>query len=146
MEQHRARIEPGGYARDVDTGIVNPPGGDGTDIGAVELAANQVVIPTTGFSASVKGKKLGSGRPLVGNRVPVTCSVGTGSLKSCSVTITSGKTKLATGKATASGTANSGAVTGGNGGSAGSDGLQGETDSVNELEGGGGVTPRPERL
>ncbi len=34
-----------GLARIVDTALANPAGGDGTDIGAVELAASQVQVP-----------------------------------------------------------------------------------------------------
>ena len=75
-----------GDPRTVDTAIPNAPGGDGTDIGAVELPASSVVIPPkpqAGFSASIRGVTLGSGSPLlIGNWTPVSCAVKIGSLDS----------------------------------------------------------------
>jgi CSLREA domain-containing protein len=51
IDQGHSPADPGtdqrGEKRVVDTGIANPAGGDGTDIGAVELAASQVTVPST---------------------------------------------------------------------------------------------------
>jgi hypothetical protein len=100
-----------GDPRTVDTAIPNPPGGDGTDIGAVELPAASVVIPpptptptpTAGFSVSIRGVALGgSATPLlIADSTPVTCSVKSGALASCVIEVRSGGKLLATGEATA---------------------------------------------
>jgi hypothetical protein len=96
-----------GEPRTVDTGIVNPPGGDGTDIGSVELPASSVVVPpgpTAGFGATIRGASLGgSGTPLLaGSATPVTCSVKTGTLSSCVIEVRSNGTLIASGEVTAS--------------------------------------------
>jgi hypothetical protein len=96
-----------GDQRTVDVaGIPNPPGGDGTDIGAVELPASSVVVPPApqaGFSASIRGQLIGGGStpPLVHGETTVDCAVRTGTLSSCSVEIHSPTGKLlARGEAT----------------------------------------------
>lgn len=99
-----------GDQRTVDvSGIPNPPGGDGTDIGAVELPASAVVVPTptppspAGFSASIRGQLIGGGStpPLVHGATRVDCAVRTGTLSSCSVEIRSnGGRLLARGEST----------------------------------------------
>jgi hypothetical protein len=82
-----------GGARTVLTGIPDPPGGDGTDIGAVELAASQVVVPPP-FSVNIlstlrpPGTPLGTGKPLlIGTLTPVKCAVRTGTLSSCAIVL-----------------------------------------------------------
>ena len=82
-----------GGPRTVLTGVVDALGGDGTDIGAVELAANQVVVPPP-FSVNIlstlrpPGTPLGTGKPLlIGNKTPVRCAVRTGTLSSCSIVL-----------------------------------------------------------
>jgi hypothetical protein len=102
------------FFRTVDTAIPNPAGGDGTDIGSVELTADEVVVPPkppatqAGFSVSVNGASLGgSGRPLIGNRTPGRCSVKTGTLNSCVIEVRSSGKLLASGEATASGSTKS---------------------------------------
>lgn len=86
-----------GNARTVDTSIANPPGGDGTDIGAVELTPSQVTVPTPppttppnpGFSVTVGNTPLGgSTKPLVvSGQTPVTCKVTSGNLGSCTIEV-----------------------------------------------------------
>jgi hypothetical protein len=87
-----------GDQRTVDVnGIPNAVGGDGTDIGATELPASAVVVPTppssgpAGFSASIRGQLIGGGGtpPLVHGATHVDCAVKTGTLSSCSVEIRS---------------------------------------------------------
>jgi hypothetical protein len=80
-------------------GIPDPPGGDGTDIGAVELPASAVVVPPApqaGFSASIRGQLIGGGStpPLVHGVTHVDCAVRTGTLSSCSVEVRSTGGKL----------------------------------------------------
>jgi hypothetical protein len=94
------------------TGIQKPPGGDGTDIGSVELPASAVVVPTpppqpppsrAGFSASIRGQLIGGAAipPLVHGATRVDCTVKTGTLSSCSVEIrASGGKLLARGEST----------------------------------------------
>jgi outer membrane protein OmpA-like peptidoglycan-associated protein len=95
--------------RTVDvSGIANPPGGDGTDIGAVELPAPPPSTPPpspAGFSASVRGQLIGGPTtPLIVRGITlVNCSVKTGTLTSCSIRINAPSGKLlARGTATSS--------------------------------------------
>jgi hypothetical protein len=102
-----------GLPRLVDTAITNPVGGDGTDIGAVELPASSVVIPpppptpptpptpTSGITLSIHGASLSlSSRPLlVGNQTPVTCAVKTGTLNNCVIEVQVGGKVLGSGEA-----------------------------------------------
>jgi hypothetical protein len=87
-------------------GIPDPAGGDGTDIGAVELSARQVIVPTAGLSASVHNVLIGGRKPplIVPGSTPVKCAVKLGTLQSCfiQVKLKSGKL-LASGGATSSG-------------------------------------------
>ncbi len=95
------------------SGIPNPPGGDGADIGAVELPASSVIVPppptlptppSAGFSASIRGTLLGGPTTplLVGNSTPVTCAVKVGTLASCVIEVRSTRgTLLANGEVTA---------------------------------------------
>jgi CSLREA domain-containing protein len=97
-----------GDPRTVDTGIPNAPGGDGTDIGSVELPASSVVVPptpTAGTTLSIRGAGLNfSSRPLlVGNQTPVTCAVKTGVLHSCVIEIRTGNNLLGSGEVTSTG-------------------------------------------
>jgi predicted outer membrane repeat protein len=97
-----------GDARTVEVaGIPDPPGGDGTDIGALELSANSVTVPPAGFSATVNKAAFGSGSPLlVGSSTPVSCAVRLGTLRSCALEVRSKKgTLLASGEATSTGAA-----------------------------------------
>jgi CSLREA domain-containing protein len=97
-----------GNARTVETAIPNPPGGDGTDIGAVELPASSVVIPptptpTAGFSVSIRGTALGGAATplLIADSTPVTCSVKSGTLASCVIQVVAKGKLLASGAAIA---------------------------------------------
>ena len=67
--------------------LAKPPGGDSTDIGAVELPTSAVA--PTGFTASIHGKTISSSHPLllVGNSTSVKCSVKIGTLTSCDVNV-----------------------------------------------------------
>lgn len=89
-----------GNPRTVDTAIPNPPGGDGTDIGAVELPASEVVPPT--FTVSVRGITLGgSTKPLVvGSSTPVDCTVTRETMKACVIEVRSGGKLVASGEVT----------------------------------------------
>jgi hypothetical protein len=101
-----------GMPRLVDTAITNPVGGDGTDIGAVELPASSVVLPpvpptpppaptpTSGLTLSIQGASLSlSSRPLlVGNQTPVTCAVKTGTLSNCVIEVQAGSKLLGSGE------------------------------------------------
>jgi hypothetical protein len=89
-----------GDPRTVDSAIPNPPTGDGTDIGAVELSIGQVVPPPpTGFAARVGGQLLGgSSAPLLVDGVTkVVCSVKVGQLGACAIAVTSNGRTLAAG-------------------------------------------------
>ena len=97
-----------GDPRTVVTGLPKPAGGDGTDIGSVELPASSVVIPATpaptaGFSVQIRGTLLGgSATPLlIDDSTPVTCSVKSGTLASCVIEVRAGGKLLASGEATA---------------------------------------------
>ena len=93
-----------GDPRTVDSTIPNPPGGDGTDIGAVELSNGQVVPPPSpGFSAKVGRQPLGgrSTPVLVDGVTTVTCQVKIGTLGACALEVTIGKDLLAGGGAPA---------------------------------------------
>ena len=86
----------------VVNGVPKPPGGDGTDIGAVELPARSVVVPIE-FTASIRGKLIGGPTTplLVGNTTPVTCAAKFGKLSSCVIEVRTSKgTLLASGEAT----------------------------------------------
>jgi hypothetical protein len=82
-------VDQRGRRRTVDTSRPNPRGGDGTDIGAVELTASQVSAGAADFNATVGGKKLGgSATPLlVSGQTPVSCQVSVGQLSSCLVEV-----------------------------------------------------------
>jgi hypothetical protein len=85
-------------------GIPEPPGGDGTDIGSVELPATAVTVPTA-FTVSVVGNTLGGKIPpvMVAGSTHVTCATATGSLASCVIEVhTSKGSLLGDGEATAS--------------------------------------------
>lgn len=89
-------------------GMIEPAGGDGTDIGAVELPASSVVVPNAGLSASIHGTLLGGPKTplLVGSSTPVKCAVRIGTLSSCVIEVRSGKGKLlADGEVTTAGSA-----------------------------------------
>jgi hypothetical protein len=97
-----------GNPRTVDTAVPNPSGGDGTDIGAVELPASSVVVPSTdpGFRVGIRttltlpGNPLGTGTPLlVGDQTPVTCTVRVGTLRTCQIELRSGTRVIASGSA-----------------------------------------------
>jgi CSLREA domain-containing protein len=80
-----------GQPRTVDTGVPNPPGGDGTDIGAVELSSGQVkVAADPGFSADVGKQRFGGASTpvLVDGATPVSCRVTIGPLGSCQLEVT----------------------------------------------------------
>jgi hypothetical protein len=88
-----------GDPRTVDVaGIPRPPGGDGTDIGAVELPASSV--PTV-LAATLRGTLLSSAvSPLLpGTASPIDCTVRIGTLNSCVIHIVSGGKLLADGDA-----------------------------------------------
>ncbi len=82
-------LDQRGLPRKVDTSVPNPTGGDGTDIGAVELQAGQVKASTRRFTARVGSQTLsGHSTPLlVGGRTPVSCQVNVGKLASCVVEV-----------------------------------------------------------
>jgi hypothetical protein len=84
-------------------GIPQPQGGDGTDIGAVELPASSV--PTV-FSASLRGQLLTSHvSPLLpGTASPIDCTVRIGTLNSCVIHVVSGGKLIADGDAQIGGT------------------------------------------
>ena len=86
-------------------GLIDPPGGDGTDIGSVELPVSAVVVPRAGLSATIQGKLLGGPKTplLAGASTPVRCAVRIGTLASCIIQVRSGSGKLlADGTATSS--------------------------------------------
>jgi hypothetical protein len=88
-----------GDPRTVDvTGIPKPPGGDGTDIGSVELPASSV--PTV-FTSSLRGTLLSSAvSPLLpGTASPIDCIVRIGTLTSCVIHVVSGGKVVADGDA-----------------------------------------------
>jgi hypothetical protein len=90
-----------GDPRTVDVpGIPRPPGGDGTDIGAVELPASSV--PAV-LSATLRSTLLSSAvSPLLpGSSSPIDCSVRVGVLTSCVVHVVVGGKLLADGDAQA---------------------------------------------
>ena len=77
-------------------GMIDPPGGDGTDIGSVELPVSAVVVPRAGLSATIRGKLLGGPKSLLlaGSSTPVRCSVRIGTLASCIIEVRSSGGKL----------------------------------------------------
>jgi hypothetical protein len=88
-----------GDPRTVDVpGIPRPPGGDGTDIGAVELPASSV--PTV-LHATLRGTLLSSAvSPLLpGTASPIDCAVRIGTLNSCVIHVVAGGKLLADGDA-----------------------------------------------
>jgi outer membrane protein OmpA-like peptidoglycan-associated protein len=118
----KVTVDQRGLDRVVDTGIANAAdGGDGTDIGAVELAADQVVLPPpppkATFDVSVAGKSISPGTPLLLARtLPLDCKVTVVTMTSCSIELrakssvkTGKKTKVPAGALLAEGTASSGA-------------------------------------
>jgi CSLREA domain-containing protein len=97
----KVTVDQRGLDRVVDTGLPNAAdGGDGTDIGAVELAADQVVLPPpppkATFGVTVRGKPISPGTPLLpASLLPLDCSVTVVSMTSCSIELRSVKaTKL----------------------------------------------------
>jgi hypothetical protein len=91
-----------GAPRTVDIpGIPRPPGGDGTDIGAVELPASSV--PAV-LSATLRGTLLSNAVSslLPGSASPINCAVRIGTLNSCVIHIVSGGKLIADGDAQSS--------------------------------------------
>ena len=102
--------------RTVGTALPDRPGGDGTDIGAVELPASSVFIPqappvvapppapTATFSVFVRGVPLGGAHTplLVAGSTPVDCSISFGTMSSCVIEVRalSGGALLASGEVT----------------------------------------------
>jgi hypothetical protein len=83
-----------GLDRIVDSGIANAAGGDGTDIGAVELAASQVVLPPpppkATFDVTVRGKSISPGTPLLpASLLPFNCSITVVSMSECKIELRS---------------------------------------------------------
>lgn len=78
-----------GLPRKVQLSAPNAAGGDGTDIGSVELQTQSGAAPSPRLSATVGSHKLGghSTPLLVGGRTPVSCSVSVGQLSSCVVEV-----------------------------------------------------------
>jgi hypothetical protein len=92
----KLKVDQRNLDRLVDTGIANPsPGGDGTDIGSVELPADQVVVPPppkATFAVTVRGKSISPGTPLVpASLLPLDCAVTVTSMTSCSIELRSNK-------------------------------------------------------
>ncbi|MFL5823525.1 MAG: choice-of-anchor Q domain-containing protein [Solirubrobacteraceae bacterium] len=80
-----------GNPRTIETAIPNPAGGDGTDIGAVELSRGQVVPPPDPrFSVLLGARRLGGASTplLVDGATPVTCQVQVGLLGGCAIAVT----------------------------------------------------------
>jgi hypothetical protein len=78
----------------IDTGLPNAAGGDGTDIGAVELAADRVVLPPPSakatFAVTVRGTSITPGTPLLpASSSPLDCAVTVVTMTSCSIQIRS---------------------------------------------------------
>jgi hypothetical protein len=78
----------------VDSGLANAAGGDGTDIGAVELPADQVVLPPppakATFAVTVRGTSITPGTPLLpASSTPLDCAVTVVTMTSCSIEIRS---------------------------------------------------------
>jgi CSLREA domain-containing protein len=97
-----------GDPRTVDTAVPNPSGGDGTDIGAVELSSGQVApARDTGFSADVGGQRLGGASTplLIAGVTPVSCRVRVGPLGSCQLEVVVQGRRVAAGGAPANGSA-----------------------------------------
>ena len=81
------------------------PGGDGTDIGAVELAADQVVLPPpppkATFDVTVRGKSISPGTPLLpASLLPFDCSVTVVSINGCTIELRAIKAYRITKKST----------------------------------------------
>jgi CSLREA domain-containing protein len=96
-----------GHPRTVDTAVPNPPGGDGTDIGAVELSSGQVkTAPDPGFSADVGKQRLGAASTplLIDGVTPTSCRVTIGPLGSCQLEVTVDGHLVAAGGRSAAGT------------------------------------------
>ncbi len=107
------QVDQIGNPRTVDNpAFTKPPGGDSTDIGAVELTTGQVIQPpgppALGFAATIRGKLIGGGTTpvLAGSQTQVTCSVKTGLLGSCSVEVKVAGEVVATGGVSATGNTN----------------------------------------
>jgi CSLREA domain-containing protein len=89
-----------GDPRTVQASVPDPPGGDGTDIGSVELPANAVAGV---FGVSIRGSLLGGPQRLLvaGTSTPATCSVRVGTISNCVIKVrTSNNTLIADGSAT----------------------------------------------
>jgi CSLREA domain-containing protein len=114
------KVDQRNAPRLVDTALPNPSGGgDGTDIGAVELAADQVVLPppppSATFAVTVRGRGISPGTPLLpASTTPLHCAVTVVSMSSCHISLRlikpfklSKKTTLAKGTLIAEGIASS---------------------------------------
>lgn len=114
------KVDQRNQARTVETDVADAAaGGDGTDIGAVELDKSAVTppppAPTQAFSVAIRGAGLGgAGTPLiVAGSTPVDCTVSLGTISSCVIEIRAvGATKTRASKTVAKGALlASGAVT-----------------------------------
>ena len=91
----KLKVDQRNLDRLIDTGLPNAPsGGDGTDIGAVELPADQVVLPppppAATFAVTVRGKAISPGTPLLpASLLPFDCKVTVVSMTSCSIELRS---------------------------------------------------------
>ena len=103
-------VDQRGDARTVETGLANADGGDGSDIGAVELARSAVFIPppppaptpapapppaapAQSFTVTLEDTLLGGTNTplLVSGFTPVTCRASLGGLSSCVIEIRAAK-------------------------------------------------------
>ena len=95
-------VDQRGRPRTYDSGLDNASGGDGTDIGAVELNKDQVVLPpgpppppppppppTPAFSALLRGVPLGgtSTPLLIAGTTPVACNATVETISSCVIEV-----------------------------------------------------------
>lgn len=119
----RLKVDQRNADRVVDTGIPNAPKGDGTDIGAVELAADQVVLPPpppkATFDVTVRGVSISPGTPLLpAGTLPLDCQTTVVTMLSCNVelrslaAVRSGRTRIPKGALLAEGSATSNAGAG----------------------------------
>jgi hypothetical protein len=112
-------VDQRGLARTVLSGLPLAPGGDGTDIGAVELPASSVVLPPVPtptptpapapappFSVTLRGAPLGGGGTplLVAGSTPVNCTIVFSSMGSCVIEVRAASTTTARAKTVAKGT------------------------------------------
>ncbi|MDX6659146.1 MAG: hypothetical protein QOH62_3939 [Solirubrobacteraceae bacterium] len=93
----KLKVDQRNLDRLVDSGLPNAAGGDGTDIGAVELRADQVVLPPlppppakATFAVTVRGTSITPGTPLLpASSTPLDCAVTVVTMTSCSIEIRS---------------------------------------------------------